>query len=74
MELSSQCDVHLKLPVVGQLYLETNKQTNSQKKRSDLWLPEIRGWGGRVLDEDRQKVKTSNYKIKKHYGCNIQRD
>ena len=26
---------------------KTNKQTNSQKKRSDLWLPEAEGGGGR---------------------------
>ena len=34
--------------VLGQLYFKTNqnnKQKNSEKKRSDLWLPEAGGGG-----------------------------
>lgn len=40
----------------GQLYFKNNQQTNWQKNRSDLWLPEV----GRGLDEDNKKIHTSN--------------
>ena len=48
--------------VVGQLYF---KQTHG-KKRSDLWLSEAGGRGGREgeLDDGSQKVQTSSYKYK----------
>ena len=39
---------------------------NSQKKRSDLWLPEGGSWGDRELEEGSQKVQTSSYKTNKH--------
>ena len=44
-------------------YTSTNKHTNSQKKRSDLWLPEagsenVGNWMKVV-----KKVQTSSYKI-----------
>ena len=40
-------------------------------KRSDLWFPEARGWGGGLgLDEGSQKEQTylSSYKINKSKG------
>ena len=52
---------------------KTNKKTNSQQKRSDLWSPEW-GIGKGELDEDSQKVQTSGYKINKSQGCNVQHD
>ena len=44
---------------------KTNKQ-NSQKKRSDSWLPEVGGMGEGELDEGGQKLQTSSYKINKY--------
>ena len=46
------------------------KQTNSEKKRSDFSLSEE----GVELDEGCQKVQISNYKINKYWGCNVQHD
>ena len=54
-------------------YTPKTKQTNSQKKRSDLWLPEAGGGQGE-LDEGGQKVQTSSYKINTYQGCNVQHD
>ena len=49
--------------IVGPLYFKTN----SYKKRSDLWLPEVRrGGGDGQLAESSQKVQTSNYNISKY--------
>ena len=48
----------------------SNKLTNSQKKRSDLYLPQARTEEGE-FDEDRQKAQT---KITKYQGCNVQHD
>ena len=39
--------------VVGQLYFKNKK--NSQKKRSDLWLPKVGSGGEGELDKDSQK-------------------
>ena len=52
---------------MGKLYFK-NKQTDLQKKRSGLWLPEA--WVGE-LDEGGQKRKTSSYKINKYWGCDV---
>ena len=51
--------------------LKTNKQTNSQRKRSDLWLPWAEEWGERELDEGSQKVQIPSYKINKYQRCNL---
>ena len=53
---------------------QTSKQKkNSQEKRSDLWLPEVQS-GVQELNENSQKVQTSNYKINKCQGCKVQHD
>ena len=51
---------------MGQSY-DKNKQTNSCKKRSDLWLLGVEEKG---LDEGSQKVQTKKKKKKK--GTNFQ--
>ena len=50
--------------------LNTKKQTH----RSDLWLPEVVGLGEGELDEGRQQVQTSSYKMNKDWGCDVQYD
>ena len=40
--------------VLGQIYFETNKQMNTEKQRSDLWLPE-EGKSEGEFDEGSQK-------------------
>ena len=45
---------------------KTYIQTNSYKKRSDLWLPEVGTEREGELDEGSQKVQTSSYKINKY--------
>ena len=47
---------------MGQFYFK-DKQRNLQKKRSDLWLPEMGGGGEDKLKEGSQKVKSPSYKI-----------
>ena len=48
------------------------KQTNSQKKKLGLWLPEAGGRGREELHEVSHKVETSSYKTNKQQGCNVQ--
>lgn len=45
--------------------MESKKQANSLKRRSDLWLPETEGWGARGagLVEGGQKIHISSSKI-----------
>ena len=50
------------------------KQTNSQTKRSGLWVPEADVGGEGKLDEGSQKGQTSNYRVKKYYECDAQHD
>lgn len=65
IEIPNYCVVHQKYnSIVGHLYFK-NKQTHSDKKRSDSGLPKL-GWGRGELDESRQKLQTSRYKINKH--------
>ena len=53
----------------------SKKETNSQKKRSNLWLPEVGGERGKgELDEGGQKVQTYGYRITKYQECNVQHD
>ena len=55
-------------------YMWNLKKKNSQKKRSDLWLPEVRD----VVWENQMKMvkrhKTFNYKINKHWRYNLEHD
>ena len=48
------------------------KQANSQKKRSGLWLPEADVGGEGKLDEGSQKAQTSSYKVSKYQQCDVQ--
>ena len=62
--------------VIHMWNMKKNKETklNSQIQRTDWWLPEV-GW--QVLSKiggDGQKVETSNYKINKSWGYNVQPD
>ena len=50
---------------------KANKQT--QKKRSDLWLPEA-GGGGRGNWMKVAKGTNISYRINKYQGCNVQHD
>ena len=50
-------------------HLSKTKQHNSQKQRTDWWLPQELG-----VDEGGQKVQASSYKINKSWKCNIQHD
>ena len=63
------CITETKTVLQVNLYFK-NKETNKLMKRSDLWFPEARGWGGLGLDEGSQKVQTylSSYKINKSKG------
>ena len=44
-------------------YRSITLQKQTQKKRSDLWLPVV-GWERGGLNEGSQKLQASNYKIK----------
>ena len=48
-----------------------NQTQNSQKKRSDVWLPQVFGRG---IEKGGQKLHTSSYKRNNYEGCNIQHD
>ena len=52
---------------------ETNKPTNSQRKKLYLQFPEreVEEW---ELDEGDQKTQTPRDKINKYQGCNLQHD
>ena len=52
-------------------YAKWNQTQNSQKKRSDLWLPQVVGRG---IKKGGQKLHTSSYKRNNYKGCNIQHD
>ena len=54
------------------LYEEPKKQT--QKERSDLWLPESGGRFVEELDEGGEKAQTYSHEISKYWRCNVQRD
>lgn len=43
--------------------MESKKVPNSQKKRSDLWLPEVEGMGKEEEWKGDQKVQTSSFKM-----------
>ena len=51
---------------------KTRKQTNSQKKRSDLWLPAV--GGGYNPEEGGHKGQTSGFMTNKYQGYNVQHD
>ena len=54
--------------VWSHLYAESKRQTSkkqTQKKRSDMWLPQVEGREGE-LEEGGQKAQISRYKIKKY--------
>ena len=52
---------------------QTDKQTDSQIQRTNIWLPEGSGLrGGGEKGERDQEVQTSSYKINKPQGYNIQ--
>ena len=46
------------------------RETDSQKQKTELWLPGVGGGG--EMDEGNQKVQTPSYKINKYQGCNVQ--
>ena len=65
--------------VWSHLYVESLKnKTMLIDTGTDWWLPEMAeagGWWlvvGGQMSEGHQKVQTSNYKISKSWGCNIQ--
>ena len=71
IEISNQYVVYQEVTsVVCQLYAK-NIQTNSHKKRSDLWLPEVGNEREGELDEGSQKVQTSSHKNKKEMDINL---
>ena len=52
----------------------TSKDKQPHRKKITFVVTRGRGWWEGELDEGRQKVQTSSYKINKHEGCNTQYD
>ena len=53
------------------LQVNYTSKTNSQKKSSDFWLPEVVGRGEGEFDEGGQTVQNSSHRAEKYNMINI---